>query len=181
MFRTKQVEYNKVKNYPKKGVTFIDLTPSLTRAKTFYDVCENLTAEMSMIESTKYLDGGTSSFDYIIVPEARGFLWGSVLAYWNNTGLITVRKKGKLPKSEVGQSITYDTEYSTETLEMPKVDLKGRECLFVDDVYATGGTYRACKKMVEKAGGTLRFGLVVADIGIDDNEEISSLIRGDEI
>ena len=181
MIRNKKVEYNKIKNYPKRGVNFIDLTPSLTNAKVFFDVCEELSCEYTNIESYKYMSEGTSTFDYIIVPESRGFIWGAAVARDNTVGIITARKKGKLPKSEVGYSIKYNTEYSTEELEIPKVDLKGRDCIFIDDIYATGGTYRACKEMVEKAGGHLNYGLVVADIGIDDNNEITSLLRGKEL
>lgn len=77
---------------------------------------------------------------------------GAALAMQLGCGLIPVRKKGKLPwKTE---SITYDLEYGTDTLEMHMDGVsKGERVLIVDDVLATGGTARAVQDLVVKAGG----------------------------
>jgi adenine phosphoribosyltransferase len=76
--------------------------------------------------------------------------------------VVPVRKKGKLPGDVI--SVTYDTEYSTDTLECSRIDLTGKGCWFVDDIYATGGTYRAVEDLVSQLGGNLLGGSVLLDV-----------------
>jgi adenine phosphoribosyltransferase len=81
--------------------------------------------------------------------EARGFIFGSVLAYKLNSGLVLVRKKGKLPFKTY--DITYDLEYGQDTLAIHQDSIKKNgSVLIVDDVLATGGTIGAVCKLVKK-------------------------------
>ena len=65
-----------------------------------------------------------------------------------------IRKKGKLPYKT--ESVTYDLEYGTDTLEV-HIDAvkKDSRVLMVDDLLATGGTMAAACKLIEKIGGSV--------------------------
>lgn len=164
--------YGTYENFPKKGVSFIDLTPSLLDSK----ISKEITYEMMML----YKDQ-KNSIDYIISPDARGFIWGSMIASMFNLGFIPVRKPNKLPNGAISCSAKYETEYSLTELNLPNVDLNNKKVLFVDDVYATGGTYRAVEELVRIAKGELIGGVVVVDIGLDNNPKVKSLVMGKEL
>ena len=84
--------------------------------------------------------------------EARGFVIGTTVAREMNKGFILVRKKGKLPHKT--ESVTYDLEYGTDTIEVHSDAIKpGQSILIIDDLLATGGTVSACCQLVEKLGG----------------------------
>ena len=163
------LKYNAIKNHPVKGVRFIDLTPTLIDATAF----RLTTYKMNLLLKENY--------DYVVATDARGFIWGSALAIENNIPLLTVRKKGKLPPQIVGASITYDTEYSTDCLEIPKCDLTGKRCVFVDDVYATGGTFKASVELVKELGGEIVQGIVVYDVGLNKEKKMYSLFKGADL
>ena len=94
------------------------------------------------------------AIDKIVGIEARGFIIGSALAYTLNTGIVLVRKAGKLPAATFRK--TYDLEYGTDTLEIHKDAIKpGERILIVDDLLATGGTVAAVVDMVDQLGGEL--------------------------
>lgn len=157
-------------DFPEKGVKFIDLTPSIINEKTRMKLLSIL---------TNYIENEVGDIDAIICPDARGFIWGTGVATLMNCSLIPVRKTGKLPLNCIDSTVEYDTEYSKTSLALPLCSIKGQRIMFVDDVYATGGTYRACKKLVELSGGTLVGGAVIYNVGIEDNPEIFSLSNGD--
>lgn len=163
-----KVKYNIVDNYPKKGVRFIDLTPVLTDNVSYNSIISTL---------ANHVEGA----DFIIAPEARGFLWGAALSYVTGLPLILARKKGKIPPQLVGATYTYKTEYSTDTLEVEEHHLEGMKGVFVDDIYATGGTYEACKQLIKQLGGELNQGVVICDIELVINPEIYSVYKGDEL
>lgn len=92
------------------------------------------------------------SFDMVVGPESRGFIFGVPVAYAMNKGFVPVRKKGKLPRETVEMS--YDLEYGQATIEMHKDSIKpGQKVVIVDDLMATGGTLEAIIKLVEQLGG----------------------------
>ena len=167
----KGILYRVCDDFPEKGVRFIDLTPSLINTSNRIKLLSKL---VNFIENEFGED-----IDGIISPDARGFIWGMGVATLMNTSFIPVRKSGKLPMNCVSSMIRYNTEYSTTSLDLPLADFHNKKYIFVDDVYATGGTYKACKRLVELSGGEIVKCVVVYDVGIDDNEEVFSITRGD--
>ncbi|WXR61269.1 adenine phosphoribosyltransferase [Peptostreptococcaceae bacterium AGR-M142] len=130
-----------VKDYPKEGIDFKDITTLLKDKDAF---------KYSIDEIAKYLKD--KKIDLVVGPEARGFIMGTPVAYAINAGFVPVRKPGKLP-AEV-ESFEYELEYGTDTLEIHKDSiLKGQRVAIVDDLLATGGTTRATAKLIEKLGG----------------------------
>ena len=93
-----------------------------------------------------------TDIDLILGAEARGFIFGALLAYNLGTGFVPVRKPGKLPYETCQTS--YDLEYGQNVLQM-HIDAvkKGDKVLIVDDLVATGGTAKAKADLVEKMGG----------------------------
>ena len=86
--------------------------------------------------------------------EARGFVVAAGIAYATGTGVVLVRKAGKLPRATL--SASYQLEYGEATLEVHEdAFLAGQRVLVVDDVLATGGTAAAALELVERAGGTV--------------------------
>lgn len=167
----KNVLYRVEKNFPIEGVNFIDLTPTLIEKDHFKIIATAL--KDKILE--KYND-----IDYIISPDARGFLWGTYVAALLEKPLIPVRKHGKLPPSCVMTTISDKTEYSNIELDIPIADLTNKKCIFIDDVYATGGTFKACQKLVEQNGGILNDAYVVLDILISQ-DKVNSLITSNDI
>lgn len=149
-------------NYPIEGVGYKDLYEVMLDPITFSYTLELLAKCIN-----------TQECDYLILPEAYGFLWGGALASSVGKTPILARKKGKLAGELV--SAEYKTEYSTDTLYMHKIDLTGKKVWFVDNIFATGGTYEACKSLVEQCGGTLTGGAVIDHI-FDLPENVYSVL-----
>jgi len=90
--------------------------------------------------------------DKVVAVEARGFIFGAAIAYKLGVGFIPVRKKGKLPYKT--NSVTYNLEYGTDTLEIHCDAIeKGDKVLIVDDLLATGGTVKAVTELIEGLEG----------------------------
>ncbi len=132
-----------VPDWPKKGILFRDITPLLADAKAFAAAIDAL--------CVGFTDVGV---EYVAAVEARGFIFGAAVARKLGVGFVPIRKKSKLPfKTE---SITYDLEYGTDTLEVHNDAVKkGAKVLMVDDLLATGGTMAAACKLIEKIGGQI--------------------------
>jgi adenine phosphoribosyltransferase len=130
-----------VLDFPKKGIVFRDITTLLSDSDAFKYSVDKMTEQYKGRE-----------IDLIIGAEARGFIFGSLLAYNLGTGFIPIRKPGKLPYETCETS--YDLEYGKSILQM-HVDAvkKGDKVLIVDDLVATGGTAKAKADLVEKMGG----------------------------
>ena len=127
-----------VPDFPEPGVVFRDITPVLADGAAFTAVSVALAA----------LAGDA---DLVVGVEARGFLLGAAAALTAGTGIVPIRKAGKLPR--VAASRRYDLEYGSATLELPADVLRpGARVLVVDDVLATGGTAVAACELVTGAG-----------------------------
>ena len=141
-----------VPDYPEPGVSFKDLTPVFADAHGLKRVVEEIAAAFE------------GRFDAVAGLEARGFLLASAVAYATGTGLITVRKGGKLPREVFRRD--YELEYGTASLELHRDAFHpGARVLLVDDVLATGGTMEAAAELVEQAGGTVAGVGVVLELG----------------
>ena len=164
-----EYKYNVQMNFPKEGVRFIDFMPLFMDYKAMNKVTE------AMLE---FVPDDT---EVIIAPESRGFILGTFIASKRKINLVPIRKHGKIPPDFVGASTKYETEYSVETLDIPKVDIKDKKCCFIDDVYATGGTYKACKELAEDLGGVMQRGVCLLDVGIipKENEIVCMLEKED--
>ncbi|MBP7237799.1 MAG: adenine phosphoribosyltransferase [Petrotogaceae bacterium] len=140
-------------DFPQKGIIFKDITPILKDPEAFGYTIKILQ------ELLKDWD-----FDFIVAPEARGFLFASPLAYTMKKGLIPVRKPGKLPYKTV--NVSYNLEYGSAELQMHVDALKkGDRVVIVDDVLATGGTLDAIRRMVNNVGADVEGVLCMAELG----------------
>ena len=130
-----------VPNWPIEGVMFRDLTTLMQDPAAFRASCDIL--------YDRYKD---MKINKIVGIDARGFVFGAVLAYKMNVGFIPVRKKGKLPHKTITKE--YTLEYGSAIVEMHEDSIKkGEKVLIVDDLIATGGTIAAAVSLVEKLGG----------------------------
>ena len=141
-----------IPDYPKPGVLFRDITTLLADGEAFHEAIDQMAAKVAGLD-----------YDLIIGSEARGFLFGTPLAYKLHKPFALVRKKGKLPRQTV--SADYALEYGTATLEMHKDSIKpGQKVLIVDDLIATGGTVQAMARLTETLGGTVAGVLVLMEL-----------------
>jgi len=129
-----------IPDFPKKGIQFKDITTLLSDSIAFQQAID--------LMSHRYL---TDGIDAIIGVEARGFVVGAALAHKLGTGVILVRKAGKLPGKTI--SASYELEYGTDCLEIHEDAIRpGMKVLVVDDVLATGGTISAVLKILKTMG-----------------------------
>jgi adenine phosphoribosyltransferase len=147
LLTTKKIDLRKhirdIPNFPKEGIVFKDITTLLKDKRAFKNAVDVLAAKFK-----------NKKIDYIVGVEARGFIFGSALAYKLGIGFIPVRKKGKLPHKT--RSISYQLEYGTDTLEIHEDALtSGSRVLIVDDLLATGGTVKAVADLVKSSGAVI--------------------------
>ncbi|HTM83643.1 MAG TPA: adenine phosphoribosyltransferase [Mycobacterium sp.] len=140
-----------VPDFPSPGVAFKDLTPLFADAAGLAAVTEAL-AEVA------------SGADLVAGLDARGFLVAAAVATRLGTGVLAVRKGGKLPPPVHRE--TYELEYGSAVLEIPAdgIDLVGRRIVLVDDVLATGGTLAAARRLLERFGATVLAAAVVLEL-----------------
>ena len=140
-----------VADFPQPGVQFKDLTP------LFADR-EGMTAV------TEALADVASGADLVAGIDSRGFLVAAAVAGRLGTGVLAIRKSGKLPPPVHAER--YDLEYGTATLEIPAegIDLRGRDVVIIDDVLATGGTLAAAARLLERAGANVTTAAVVVEL-----------------
>ncbi len=132
-----------VPDFPIKGIQFKDVTTLCKVHASFKESCDKL------IDHFK--DKGIKK---VCAVEARGYVWGGVLAYKLGAGFVLIRKPGKLPAETFSE--TYELEYGTDTIEMHKDAIEeGEKVLLFDDLLATGGTAKASCDLIEKAGGSV--------------------------
>lgn len=138
-----QDKIRSIVDYPKEGIIYRDITTLLNDRDGFQEAIDR------MVDAV-----GDSDIDLVLGIEARGFIFGSAMAYDMDCGFVPIRKKGKLPSD--AYSKTYDLEYGTDTIELHKDGIKpGQKVIVVDDLLATGGTAKATADLVEMAGGVI--------------------------
>jgi len=130
-----------VPDFPKPGIVFKDLTPIWKDPEAFRFMVEQL--------AQPFRD---ARVEIVAGIESRGLILGSALAYTLGTGLVPVRKEGKLPWKTVKAS--YSLEYGQATTELHADAIEpGGRVLIVDDLLATGGTAEAAVKLVRQLRG----------------------------
>ena len=145
-----------VPDFPQDGIVFKDLSPLFADGPAFREVIDSVAESYRAGGAAA---GGDPGFDVVAGIEARGFLLAAALAYATGTGVVPVRKAGKLPRET--HSASYALEYGTATLEVhADAFLAGQRVLVFDDVLATGGTAEATMSLVERGGGRV-IGFVV--------------------
>ncbi len=132
-----------VVDFPKPGIVFKDITPVL--------------ADSALL--TRAIDGmigltGLDRVDKVVGIDARGFIFGSLIASKLSAGFVPVRKKGKLPWKTHG--VSYHLEYGSATIEIHQDAIApGERVLLADDLLATGGTAAAALELVGRLGGEI--------------------------
>ena len=126
-----------IPDFPQEGIIFKDIS-TLLKNKDAFKKSIDLLAKKFKPERVAYVVG----------VEARGFIFGSALAYKLGAGFVPVRKKGKLPYKT--NSVTYQLEYGTDTLEIHEDAIpRNARVLVVDDLLATGGTIKAVTDLIQ--------------------------------
>src|SRR5947209_5858158 len=132
-----------VPDFPKKGIIFKDITPILSDGALF---------RASIDVFLDHCAG--KQIDKVVGIDARGFLFGSAVAYELRVGFVPIRKRGRLP---------YKTEFASYTLEYGEAEMemhvdavaRGERVILVDDLLATGGTSASAATLIKKMGGEL--------------------------
>jgi len=149
-----------IKDYPKKGILFRDITTLIKDEKAFSETINQI------VEKSKNI-----TFDKIAAIESRGFVFASAVSYIMKKPFIMLRKKDKLPADV--HSVDFELEYGTATIEVHKDSInKNDKVLIIDDLIATGGTAEAAAKLVEISGGKVAcfiFVINLFDLGGSDN------------
>ena len=132
-----------IKDYPKKGILFRDITTLIKNEKAFAKCIDEI------VESSKKF-----KFDKIAAIEARGFVFASAVSYILKKPFILLRKKNKLPAERY--TVDFQLEYGKATMEIHKDSInKNDSVLLIDDLIATGGTAEAAAKLIEISNGSI--------------------------
>lgn len=133
-----------IKDFPKPGIVFKDITTLLGDKEAFGVTMNHL-----------YQRYKEYNLDYIAGIDARGFIFGAALAQMLGIGFVPIRKKGKLPYTTISEK--YSLEYGIDEIEV-HIDAFGAipnaRVLLIDDLIATGGTAKAAAKLINQAGAT---------------------------
>jgi adenine phosphoribosyltransferase len=141
-----------VPDFPQVGVLFKDLTPLLADGPLFAAVGAAIAEQHAV-----------AGFDVVAGVEARGFLFAAAVAVAAGTGVVPIRKAGKLPWRTI--TAAYALEYGEAVVEVHSdAFAEHRRVLLVDDVLATGGTLAAAADLVRRAGGELAGLSVVVEL-----------------
>ena len=155
-----------VPDFPLEGIMFRDITPVLSDPGLMSGIIKRFSDDLEGLGWRPEAVGG---------PEARGFIFGPLLADTLNIPFIPVRKPGKLPADTI--SVEYSLEYGTNTLEMHTDALStGQRAVIVDDLLATGGTVGACVELCDALGAEVVGTLFVIELsGLGARETLSPI------
>ena len=155
-----------VPDFPLEGIMFRDITPVLGDPGLMSGITERFTND---------LEGLGWRPEAVVGPEARGFIFGPLLADSLSIPFVPVRKPGKLPADTI--SAEYNLEYGSNILEMHTDALSAdQRVVIVDDLLATGGTVGACAELCEAQGAEVVGTLFVIELtGLGAREALSSV------
>ena len=124
-------------DFPKKGIIFKDVLPILQKPEKFSELIKS----MSLNEICQKAEA-------IISIDARGFIFGSAIAYHSSIPMIVARKPGKLPGKIIKQN--YNLEYGENSLSIQEKALKKfKSFVIIDDLLATGGTVNCVAELLK--------------------------------
>ena len=127
-------------DFPQKGIIFKDLFGILREPNIFRDLIDRMASNQ-----------GIQNSDAILAIEARGFIFGSAIAYHSGKPMVVARKPNKLPGKLIMKK--YKLEYGSNTLSIQKDSIeKYQKFSVVDDVLATGGTAKCASDLVLSVG-----------------------------
>lgn len=140
-----------VADFPEPGVLFRDLTPVFADADAMAAITDALAAICA-------------GADLVAGIDSRGFLLAAAAATRLRTGVLAIRKGGKLPPPVLSED--YQREYGAATIEIPAdgVELAGRRVAIIDDVLATGGSVGAAQRLLERSGAVVTLAVVVVEL-----------------
>lgn len=156
-----------IPDFPKPGIIFKDITTLLNNPTALNTLMDHLT--------NRYLG---YELDYIAGIDARGFIFGSILADRLGVGFVPVRKKGKLPYTTVAEK--YTLEYGFDEVEVHidafghnGCDASGKQSkvLLIDDLIATGGTAKAAANLIDKVGAECVEACFILELGFLNGKE----------
>lgn len=132
--------FDRIEDHPTPGISFYDIHGLLRHPDVWAEAMFNLKSQGEEYEPTA-----------LVAADARGFLLAGPLAILFNCKVVLARKAGKLPQPV--RTLSYQTEYSTDTIQIRDGALKeGDRFLIVDDVLATGGTAAAIAQLGSLVG-----------------------------
>lgn len=137
-----------IKDFPKKGIAFYDISTILSNPKVFNRVVNSMSKEVNKLNANT-----------IVGIDSRGFIFASAIAYKLKKKLVMIRKKGKLPGKTFNTS--YKLEYGSNKLEIQSDMIRNSDkVVIIDDIFATSGTIRASMKLIKKTKAKIK-GIVV--------------------
>lgn len=141
-----------IKDYPKPGILFRDITTLLGSPRAFRRAVDGLVHPYAGLQVSK-----------VAGIEARGFILGGAMAHQLSAGFVPIRKKGKLPYDTV--RVAYSLEYGVDEMEMHKDAVaEGESVILVDDLIATGGTAEGAVKLLRQMGANIVAACFVIDL-----------------
>tara|TARA_B100000683_G_scaffold48889_1_gene46018 strand:- start:126 stop:668 length:543 start_codon:yes stop_codon:yes gene_type:complete len=156
-----------VPDFPIEGIVFRDITPVLGEPGLLSSITDRFHEDLQKLGWEP---------EAIVGPEARGFIFGPLLAERIGCGFVPVRKPGKLPSST--KKVDYSLEYGSNALEIHEDAIKsGQRIVIIDDLLATGGTISACTSLCEQLGAKVLGALFLIELdGLGAREAIEPVI-----
>ena len=163
-----------IKDFPKPGIIFKDITTLLNNKKAYGVLMNHL-----------YQRYKEYNLDYIAGIDARGFIFGAALAQMLKIGFVPIRKQGKLPYTTIGEK--YSLEYGIDEVEVhidAFSEVPNAKVLLIDDLIATGGTANAAARLINQTGAKCVEACFIIELGfldgakdLKDKTTIYSLVK----
>lgn len=132
-----------IPDFPKPGVQFRDITSLLSNPEGLRIAVDTIAGHYADMEIT-----------CVAGIEARGFIFGTAVAYKMGLGFVPLRKAGKLPGEVIGMN--YQLEYGEDRLEIHADAIEANaNVLLIDDLIATGGTAVAAANLIHQTGAVI--------------------------
>jgi adenine phosphoribosyltransferase len=152
-----------VPNFPKAGIIFKDITPILSQPALCAEIVDAFAAHANAL-----------NVNIIAGIEARGFLFGPLVAQRLGIPFVPLRKSGKLPYKSF--KVSYDLEYGSASLEMHQDAFPlGSKVLIHDDLLATGGTAIAAAKLIQNLGVLAGYSFLINLDFLDGRKELEKI------